>query len=107
MSGLLAPEHREQILGIAEVREVFHSSRFGFAAGCMVMEGTIIRNKPIRVLRDDQVVFTGQLQSLRRFKDDVNEVRAGMECGLAVKGYEVKEGDKIEVFEIHEAKRTL
>lgn len=107
MSGLLAPEHREQILGIAEVREVFHSSRFGFAAGCMVMEGTIIRNKPIRVLRDDQVVFTGQLQSLRRFKDDVNEVRAGMECGLAVKGYEVKEGDKIEVFEIHEVKRTL
>lgn len=107
MSGLLAPEHREKILGIAEVREVFHSSRFGFAAGCMVMEGTIIRNKPIRVLRDDQVVFTGQLQSLRRFKDDVNEVRAGMECGLAVKGYEVKEGDKIEVFEIHEVKRTL
>ncbi len=107
MSGLLAPEHREQILGIAEVREVFHSSRFGFAAGCMVTEGTIIRNKPIRVLRDDQVVFTGQLQSLRRFKDDVNEVRAGMECGLAVKGYEVKEGDKIEVFEIHEVKRTL
>ena len=107
MSGLLAPEHREQILGIAEVREVFHSSRFGFAAGCMVTEGTIIRNKPIRVLREDQVVFTGQLQSLRRFKDDVNEVRAGMECGLAVKGYEVKEGDKIEVFEIHEVKRTL
>lgn len=107
MSGLLAPEHREKILGIADVREVFHSSRFGFAAGCMVMEGTIIRNKPIRVLRDDQVVFTGQLQSLRRFKDDVNEVRAGMECGLAVKGYEVKEGDKIEVFEIHEVQRTL
>ena len=107
MSGLLAPEHREQILGIAEVREVFHSSRFGFAAGCMVTEGTIIRNKPIRVLREDQVVFTGQLQSLRRFKDDVNEVRAGMECGLAVKGYEVKEGDNIEVFEIHKVKRTL
>ena len=107
MSGLLAPEHREQILGIAEVREVFHSSRFGYAAGCMVTEGNIIRNKPIRVLRDDQVIFTGQLQSLRRFKEDVNEVRAGMECGLAVKGYEVKEGDKIEVFEIHEVKRTL
>lgn len=107
MSGLLSPEHREKILGIAEVREVFHSSRFGYAAGCMVQEGTIIRNKPIRVLRDDQVIFTGQLQSLRRFKDDVTEVRAGMECGLAVKGYEVKEGDKIEVFEIQEVKRTL
>lgn len=107
MSGLLAPEHREQILGIAEVREVFHSSRFGAAAGCMVTEGTIIRNKPIRVLRDNQVIFTGQLQSLRRFKDDVNEVRAGMECGLAVKGYEVQVGDLIEVFEIHEVQRTL
>lgn len=105
MSGLLSPEHREKILGIAEVREVFHSSRFGYAAGCMVQEGTIIRNKPIRVLRDDQVIFTGQLQSLRRFKDDVTEVRAGMECGLAVKGYEVKEGDNIEVFEIQEVKR--
>lgn len=107
MSGLLAPEHREQILGIAEVREVFHSSRFGAAAGCMVTEGTIIRNKPIRVLRDNQVIFTGQLQSLRRFKDDVTEVRAGMECGLAVKGYEVQVGDLIEVFEIHEVQRTL
>ncbi len=107
MSGLLAPEHREQILGIAEVREVFHSSRFGAAAGCMVIEGNILRNKPIRVLRNNQVIFTGQLQSLRRFKDDVNEVRAGMECGLAVKGYDVAVGDKIEVFEIHEIKRSL
>lgn len=107
MSGMLAPEHREQILGIAQVREVFHSSKFGFAAGCMVQEGTIYRNKPIRVLRDDKVIFTGQLQSLRRFKDDVNEVRAGMECGLAVKGYDVAVGDLIEVFEVHEVKREL
>ncbi len=107
MSGMLAPEHREQILGIAEVREVFRSSKFGAAAGCMVQEGTIYRNKPIRVLRDDKVIFTGQLQSLRRYKDDVNEVKAGMECGLAVKGYEVAAGDKIEVFEIHEVARTL
>ncbi len=107
MSGMLAPEHREQILGIAEVREVFRSSKFGAAAGCMVQEGTIHRNKPIRVLRDDKVIFTGQLQSLRRYKDDVNEVKAGMECGLAVKGYEVAVGDKIEVFEIHEVARTL
>lgn len=107
MSGMLAPEHREKILGTAEVREVFHSSKFGFAAGCMVQEGTIYRNKPIRVLRDDKVIFTGQLQSLRRFKDDVNEVRAGMECGLAVKGYDVAVGDKVEVFEIQEIARTI
>ncbi|WP_201534315.1 translation initiation factor IF-2 [Psychrobacter ciconiae] len=107
MSGLLAPEHREKILGIAEVRDVFRSSKFGAAAGCMVVEGTIYRNKPIRVLRDDQVIFTGQLQSLRRFKDDVNEVRTGMECGLAVRGYDVEAGDKIEVFEIQEVERTI
>ncbi|STZ01355.1 Translation initiation factor IF-2 [Moraxella lacunata] len=107
MSGMLAPEHREKILGVAEVRDVFRSSKFGAAAGCMVQEGTIYRNKPIRVLRDDKVIFTGQLQSLRRYKDDVNEVKAGMECGLAVKGYDVAVGDKIEVFEIHEVARTL
>ena len=107
MSGMLAPEHREQILGIAQVREVFRSSKFGAAAGCMVQEGVIHRNKPIRVLRDDKVIFTGQLQSLRRYKDDVTEVKAGMECGLAVKGYEVAVGDLIEVFEIHEVKREL
>lgn len=107
MSGMLAPEHREKILGVAEVRDVFRSSKFGAAAGCMVQEGTIYRNKPIRVLRDDKVIFTGHLQSLRRYKDDVNEVKAGMECGLAVKGYDVAVGDKIEVFEIHEVARTL
>ncbi|MDO5768724.1 MAG: translation initiation factor IF-2 [Psychrobacter sp.] len=107
MSGMLSPEHREQILGIAEVRDVFRSSKFGAAAGCMVVEGTIYRNKPIRVLRNDQVIFTGQLQSLRRYKDDVNEVRTGMECGLAVRGYDVEAGDKIEVFEIQEFERTI
>lgn len=107
MSGLLSPEHREQILGVAEVRDVFRSSKFGAAAGCMVVEGTIYRNKPIRVLRDDKVIFTGQLQSLRRYKDDVNEVRTGMECGLAVRGYDVEVGDKIEVFEIQEFERTI
>ncbi len=107
MSGMLAPEHREQILGIAEVREVFRSSKFGAAAGCMVKEGSIFRNKPIRVLRDDKVIFSGSLQSLRRFKDDVTEVKAGFECGLAVKGYEVAVGDLIEVYEIHEVKREL
>ena len=107
MSGLLAPEHREKILGVADVREVFRSSKFGAAAGCMVVEGTIYRNKPIRVLRDDQVIFTGQLQSLRRYKEDVSEVRTGMECGLAVRGYDVEAGDKIEVFEIQEFERTI
>lgn len=107
MSGMLSPEHREKILGIAEVRDVFRSSKFGAAAGCMVVEGTIYRNKPIRVLRDDKVIFTGQLQSLRRYKEDVNEVRTGMECGLAVKGYDVEVGDKIEVFEIQEFERTI
>ena len=107
MSGLLAPEHREKILGVADVREVFRSSKFGAAAGCMVVEGTIYRNKPIRVLRSDQVIFTGQLQSLRRYKEDVNEVRTGMECGLAVRGYDVEAGDKIEVFEIQEFERTI
>ena len=107
MSGMLAPEHREKILGVADVREVFRSSKFGAAAGCMVVEGTIYRNKPIRVLRDDKVIFTGQLQSLRRYKEDVNDVRTGMECGLAVRGYDVESGDKIEVFEIQEFERTI
>ncbi|WP_445114830.1 translation initiation factor IF-2 [Acinetobacter sp. WZC-1] len=108
MSGKLAPEHRETILGVAQVREVFRSSKFGAAAGCMVMEGTIHRNKPIRVLRDDVVVFQGELESLRRYKDVVEEVRAGMECGLAVKGYnDIKELDKIEVYDVQLVKRSL
>lgn len=108
MSGKLAPEHRETILGVAEVREVFHSSKFGAAAGCMVLEGTLHRNKPIRVLRDDVVVFQGELESLRRYKDVVEEVRAGMECGLAVKGYkDIKVQDKIEVYDVQLIKRSL
>ena len=108
MSGLLTPEHRENILGVAQVREVFHSSKFGAAAGCMVLEGSLHRNKPIRVLREDVVVFQGELESLRRFKEDVAEVRNGMECGLAVKGYkDIKAGDKIEVYEVQVIKRSL
>ena len=108
MSGKLAPEHRETILGVAEVREVFHSSKFGAAAGCMVLEGMLHRNKPIRVLRDDVVVFHGELESLRRYKDVVEEVRAGMECGLAVKGYkDIKAQDKIEVYDVQLVKRSL
>ena len=108
MSGLLAPEKREEILGTAQVRDVFRSSKFGAVAGCMVIEGTLYRNRPIRVLRDDVVVFEGELESLRRFKDDVQEVRNGMECGIAVKSYnDVKAGDKIEVFEVKEVARFL
>ena len=108
MSGMLAPERREEILGVAQVRDVFRSSKFGAVAGCMVIEGTLYRNRPIRVLRDEVVVFEGVLESLRRFKEDVAEVRNGMECGLAVKSYnDVREGDKIEVFEVREVARTL
>lgn len=108
MGGLLAPEKRETILGIAEVREVFRSSKFGDVAGCMVVEGSVFRNRPIRVLRQEVVVFQGELESLRRFKDDVSEVRSGMECGIAVRGYnDVRAGDKIEVFEVKEVARTL
>jgi len=108
MSGKLAPEHRETILGVAEVREVFHSSKFGAAAGCMVLEGMLHRNKPIRVLRDDVVVFQGGLESLRRYKEVVEDVRAGMECGLAVKGYkDIKVKDKIEVYDVQLIKRSL
>ncbi|MFV5489912.1 translation initiation factor IF-2 [Acinetobacter sp. ASP199] len=108
MSGKLAPEHRETILGVAQVREVFHSSKFGAAAGCMVLEGVLHRNKPIRVLRDDVVVFQGELESLRRYKEVVEEVRAGMECGLAVKGYkDIKPLDKIEVYDVQLIKRSL
>lgn len=108
MSGLLEPELREEIVGVAEVRDVFRSSKFGAVAGCKVIEGTVYRNKPIRVLRDDVVVFQGELESLRRFKDDVNEVNAGIECGIAVKSYnDVKPGDKIEVFDVKKVARTI
>ena len=108
MSGLLAPELREEIVGIALVREVFRSPKFGDIAGCMVTEGTLHRNKKIRVLRDNVVVFEGELESLRRFKDDVQEVRNGTECGIGVKGYNnVQEGDQIEVFDVKEIARTI
>ncbi|MFZ8869825.1 MAG: translation initiation factor IF-2 [Litorivicinaceae bacterium] len=108
MSGLLAPELREEIVGIAEVRDVFNSPKFGQIAGCMVVEGIIYRNKKIRVLRDNVVVYEGELESLRRFKDDVNEVRNGTECGIGVKNYtDVKPGDKIEVFDVREVARKI
>ncbi len=107
-SGLLGVEIREEIIGIAEVRDVFRSSKFGAVAGCMVVEGVVKRNKPIRVLRDSVVVFEGELESLRRFKENVDEVRNGTECGIGVKAYnDVKAGDQIECFERIEVPRTL
>ncbi|HUH55868.1 MAG TPA: translation initiation factor IF-2 [Rhodanobacter sp.] len=107
-TGLLGMEVREDIIGLAEVRDVFRSSKFGAVAGCMVTEGTVKRSKPIRVLRDSVVIFEGELESLRRFKELVDEVRNGMECGIAVKQYnDVKAGDQIECFERTEVARTL
>ncbi len=108
LTGMLGSDVRENILGVAEVRDVFRSPKFGAVAGCMVVEGTVHRNRPIRVLREDVVIFEGELESLRRFKDDVAEVRNGMECGIAVKSYnDVKVGDKIEVFEKVQVARSL
>ncbi len=108
ISGFMAPEIQEKIIGLAQVREVFRSSKIGAIAGCMVVEGVVRRNNPIRVLRDNIVVFEGALESLRRFKDDANEVRNGMECGIGVKSYnDIKPGDQIEVFEKIEVKRAL
>ncbi|MBF6030750.1 translation initiation factor IF-2 [Pseudomonas sp. P115] len=108
LTGMLGSDVRENILGIAEVRDVFRSPKFGAIAGCMVVEGTVYRNRPIRVLREDIVIFEGELESLRRFKDDASEVRAGMECGIGVKSYnDVKVGDKIEVFEKVQVARSL
>jgi translation initiation factor IF-2 len=108
LGGMLAPEIREKIVGIAEVRDVFNSPKYGFIAGSMVIEGTVYRSKPIRVLRDNVVIYEGELESLRRFKDDAAEVRNGIECGIGVKNYnDVKVGDKIEVYETTEVARSL
>ncbi|QOL24318.1 translation initiation factor IF-2 [Thalassotalea sp. LPB0316] len=108
MSGLLAPEFKQEIIGLAEVRDVFKSPKLGAIAGCMVTEGIVKRSAPIRVLRENVVIYEGELESLRRFKDDVQEVRNGTECGVGVKNYnDVRVGDQIEVFETVEVKRTL
>ena len=108
LSGMLSPEMREEIVGIAEVRDTFRSPKFGLIAGCMVIEGTVHRSKPIRVLRDNLVIYEGELESLRRFKDDANEVRNGTECGIGVKNYtDVKVGDLIEVSDVNEIARSL
>ncbi|GHA71205.1 translation initiation factor IF-2 [Cognatilysobacter bugurensis] len=107
-SGILGVEIREEIIGIAEVRDVFRSSKFGAVAGCMITEGVVKRSKPIRVLRENTVIFEGELESLRRFKENVDEVRQGTECGIGVKAYnDVKPGDQIECFERIEVQRTL
>ena len=108
LGGMLGSDVREQILGVAEVRDVFRSPKFGAIAGCMAIEGTLYRNRPIRVLREDVVIYEGELESLRRFKDDVAEVRNGMECGIGVKNYnDVRSGDRIEVFERVQVQRSL
>lgn len=108
MSGMLAPEFKQEIIGLAQVRDVFKSPKLGAIAGCMVTEGLIKRNNPIRVLRDNVVIYEGELESLRRFKDDVQEVKNGYECGVGVKNYnDVRVGDQIEVFEVIEIQRTL
>ena len=108
VTGLLAPEIREEIVGLAEVRDVFTSPKFGDIAGCLVTEGFVKRDNPIRVLRDSVVIYEGELESLRRFKDDVNEVRSGTECGIGVKDYnDVQPGDQIECFQRVEIARTL
>jgi len=108
ISGMLKPEIKEQLLGLAEVRQVFRAPKIGVVAGCFVTEGAVRRNRPIRVLRDNVVIFEGELESLRRFKDDVSEVKAGTECGISVKNYsDVQVGDQIEVFERIEVARTV
>ncbi|MDP2139859.1 MAG: translation initiation factor IF-2 [Gammaproteobacteria bacterium] len=108
LGGMLSPELREEILGVAEVRDVFNSPKFGQIAGSMVVEGTVYRNKPIRVLRNNVVIYEGELESLRRFKDEASQVRMGMECGIGVKNYtDVQIGDKIEVYQTTEVARTL
>ncbi|MFO7603078.1 MAG: translation initiation factor IF-2 [Gammaproteobacteria bacterium] len=108
MTGMLAPEFKEQIIGLAEVRDVFKSPKLGAIAGCMVVDGTVKRSSPIRVLRDNVVIYEGELESLRRFKDDANEVKQGTECGIGVKNYnDVRVGDQIEVYERIQVNREL
>ena len=108
LSGLLAPEQREQVLGVVEIRQIFRVPKVGAVAGCMVVDGLVKRTASARLLRDNVVIWTGELSSLKRFKDDVKEVKAGFECGLSLKGYDdIKEGDQLEIFEVTEVARTL
>ncbi len=108
LSGMLAPEQREQVLGLVEIRQIIRVPKIGAVAGCMVLDGLIKRTASARLLRDNVVIWSGELASLRRFKDDVKEVKAGFECGLSLKNYDdIKEGDQLEVFEVTEVARTL
>jgi translation initiation factor IF-2 len=108
LSGLLAPEQREQVLGMVEIRQIFRVPKVGTVAGCMVLDGVVKRTASARLLRDNVVIWTGELDSLKRFKDDVKEVKAGFECGLSLKGYDdIKERDQLEIFEVQEVARTL
>ena len=108
MSGMLSPERKENAIGLVEIRQVFRISKIGSVAGCYVLDGLVRRGSQVRLLRDNVVVWTGELDSLKRFKDDVREVKAGFECGLSLKNYnDIQEKDQLEVFEIQEVARTL
>lgn len=108
LSGMLAPEQKESTLGLVEIRQVFRISKVGAVAGCYVLEGIVKRGSLVRLLRDNVVVWSGELDSLKRFKDDVKEVKEGYECGLSLKNYnEIQEGDRLEIYEIVEVSRTL
>ena len=108
LSGLLAPERKESVLGLVEVRQVFRISKVGTVAGCYVQDGLVKRGVQVRVLRDNVVIHTGEIDSLKRFKDDVREVKGGFECGMSLKSFQdLKEGDQFEVFEVLEVARTL
>ena len=108
MSGMLAPEKKEEVIGTAEIRTVFVASKIGTVAGCMVTSGQVTRSANFRLLRDNVVIYTGELESLKRVKDDVREVKEGFECGVKLKNYnDIKEGDTLEFFEVKEIARTL
>jgi translation initiation factor IF-2 len=108
MTGMLSPEKKEFIIGQVEIRQVFRISKIGAVAGCMVLSGVVRRNASVRLLRNNVVVHTGELESLKRFKDDVREVREGFECGLNLKNFnDIQEGDQLEIFEMQEVARTL
>jgi len=108
LSGMLAPERKESAIGLVEIRKIYKISKVGTIAGCMVLEGVIKRGARVRLLRDQVVIHDGELDSLKRFKDDAREVKAGFECGLSLKNYnDIKEGDQLEVYEVVEVARTL
>jgi translation initiation factor IF-2 len=108
LSGLLSPDRKEETLGLVEIRQVFRISKVGSVAGCYVLEGLVKRGSAVRLLRDNVVIHEGELDTLKRFKDDVKEVKSGFECGLSLKNYtDIKEGDQLEVFEVVEIARSL